>query len=120
MFRTREENICNKPHAGEGQVRVALKFMFEVFMLKEFRYRVKFSCSCHNICSYNHKPCLIEISLPIKHAYLKFHKHILGQKKSAVSCTFIVPVKSEPLLVLNLSGRYRHKVSEINLNSGRN
>ena len=120
MFRAREENIYNKPHGGEGQVRVALKFMFEVFMLKEFRYQVKFSCSCHNICSCNHNARLIEIALLLKHAYLKFHKHILGQKKSAVSCAFIVPVKSEPLLVLNLSGRFRHKVSEINLNSGLN
>ena len=43
MFRAREENIYNKPHAGEGQVRVALKLMVKVFMLKEFCYQVRFS-----------------------------------------------------------------------------
>ena len=117
MFRAREENIYNKPHGGEGQVRVALKFMFEVFMLKEFRYQVKFSCSCHNICSCYHNARLIEIALLLKHAYLKIHKHIPGPDEIS---TFIAPVKTEPLLILNLSGRFRHKVSEINLNSGLN
>ena len=65
--RSRRQDTVN-----ERPVRILLEC---ILVLKEFRYQVKFSCSCHNICSYNHKPCLIEISLLLKHVYLKFHKH---------------------------------------------